>query len=184
MDNRRGGDAARAAGERGAARGQALVEFALVATVMVLLLSGLAQFGLIFERQIGINNAVREAARRGATQATDAGNAATNAAWTLGELQTLLANSQDYDSAQARNLEVCFHTPAGSDGVDAAGNSQVVVTVSAGYAHPVFLPLINVILDDIDGTHDNAFRLNTSAQFRVEQSGSVDIGAGDCATAP
>lgn len=159
------------------------MEFALVVTIMILLLAGLAQFGLILERQIGINNAVREAARRGATQATpDAGVATTNAAWTLAQLQTLLANSQGYDAGQGRNLQVCFHTPASPNNVDPSGNSQVVVTVRADYAHPVFLPLINVILDGIDGTTDGALLIGSSAEFRVEQSGSHDIGAGACAT--
>jgi Flp pilus assembly protein TadG len=166
-----------------AERGQALVEFALVATLMVLLLASVVQFGLIFERQIGINNAVREAARRGATIGTaDSGAANTNAAWTLGELQTLLANSQEYSGAQARNLRVCFNTPAAPYDTDASGNKQVMVTVEAGYSHPLFLPLISALLDGIDGSTDGGLLVNTSASFRVEQAGSVDVGSGNCAT--
>src|SRR5207237_7287318 len=92
---------------RRVARGQALVEFAFVAPVLVLLLASLVQFGLIFERQIGINNAAREAARRGAALATTSANAATNSTWTLNELQTALANAQGYTDGQKRNLQVC-----------------------------------------------------------------------------
>jgi Flp pilus assembly protein TadG len=147
---------------------------------MTLLLGGLAQFGMIFERQIGINNAVREAARRGATQATaDQAHAASNASWTLTQLQSLLANSQDYDSTAAKNLQVCFQN---SGTTDPAGNQQVVVTVSAGYEHPLFLPLINVIIDGLDGSTDNALYLSTSSTFRVEQSTSPTISAA-CASA-
>lgn len=175
-----------AARRRRRAGGQALVEFALVATVMALLMGGLAQFGMIFERQIGINNAVREAARRGAALATpDGTTAAANAAWTLGQLQTLLGNSQTYDATAARNLQVCFDTPAPPNDEDPAGNKQVVVTVTAGYEHPLFLPLIAGILDGLDGSRDNAFYLATSSTFRVEQSEdtpSVDIGSGTCVT--
>jgi Flp pilus assembly protein TadG len=168
---------------RVAERGQALVEFALVATLMVLLLASVVQFGLIFERQIGINNAVREAARRGATLATpDSGAANTNAAWTLGQLQTLLSNSQEYSASEARNLRVCFNTPGAPYNTDAAGNSQVMVTVEAGYSHPLFLPLINVLLDGIDGSNDNGLLVSTTASFRVQQAGSVDVGSGNCAT--
>jgi Flp pilus assembly protein TadG len=163
--------------------GQALIEFALVATIMVMLLAGLAQFGLIAERQIGIQNAVREAARRGATQATaTAGAAGTNATWTLGQLQTLLGNAQDYQSARANGVQVCFYTPSAPDNVDPAGNSQVWVTVQLRYAHPLFLPLINVIVDGLDGANDDALAIASSATFHVEQSGSNDVGSGGCAT--
>ncbi len=43
--------------------GQALVEFALVLPVLVLILGAILQFGLIFTSQIGLTNGVREAAR-------------------------------------------------------------------------------------------------------------------------
>lgn len=163
--------------------GQALIEFALVATVMVMLLAGLAQFGLIAERQIGIQNAVREAARRGATQATPTAAAAgTNATWTLGQLQTLLGNAQDYQSSRAGSMQVCFSTPAAPNNVDPAGNSQVWVTVQMRYAHPLFLPLINVLLDGLDGSNDDALAIASSATFHVEQTGSNDVGSGGCAT--
>lgn len=164
--------------------GQALIEFALVATIMVLLLAGLAQFGLIAERQIGIQNAVREAARRGATQATaDAGDAATNAAWTLGQLQTLLTNAQDYQAARSSGMEVCYYTPAAPNNVDPAGNAQVWVRVRMSYAHPLFLPLVNVILDGLDGSNDEALAIGAASTFHVEQAGSNDVGSGACATA-
>jgi Flp pilus assembly protein TadG len=179
----RGGTAAHGRVPSAPDAGQALVEFALVATLLVLLLAALSQFGLIFERQIGINNAVREAARRGATEATTSGNAATNASWTLGQLQSLLANAQDYQSAHASGMQVCFYTPASPNNVDPAGNAQVWVKVQMTYAHPLFLPLINVILDGLDGTTDQAFGISTSATFHVEQSGSNDVGSGACATA-
>ena len=103
-------------GPDGAARrrqsGQALLELALVAPLLILLLAGLVQFALIFETQIGINNAMREAARRGAALTTpDVATAQANANWTLTELQTVLANAQNHDASQD-TLEVCFFTPA------------------------------------------------------------------------
>ena len=148
---------------------------ALVATIMVLLLAGLSQIGMIAERQIGINNAVREAARRGATQATTAANASTNATWVLGQLQTLLANAQDYQASKASNMSACYYTPASPNDVDPAGNTQVWIKVQMTYAHPLFLPLINVILDGIDGTNDQALDIPTVSTFHVEQSGSNSV---------
>ncbi len=164
--------------------GQALLELALVAPILILIIAALVQFALIFESQIGINNAAREAARRGATLATpDVGTATINANWTLAELQAALGNTQTHNAAQNRGLEVCFYTPASApNNIDPAGNYQVFVKVTAGYAHPVFLPLIDIILDGIDGTNDSALRVDMSTEFRVEQEGTNDIGAGYCST--
>ena len=163
--------------------GQALLELALVAPIMILILASLVQFGIIFERQIGINNAVREAARRGATLVTpDVPTSITNANWTLAELQAALGNSQAHTPAQNRGLEVCYYTPGAPNNIDPSGNYQVFVKVSAGYAHPVFLPIIDLILDGIDGSNDGALRADTTAEFRVEQEGTNDIGPGHCST--
>ncbi|HET8785646.1 MAG TPA: TadE/TadG family type IV pilus assembly protein [Candidatus Limnocylindrales bacterium] len=165
--------------------GQALLELALVTPVLVLLFVSVVQFGVIFQREIGIENAVREAARRGATMDTDPTNAAGNAAWTLGELQTLLLNLQGHDAAQERDLQVCYYTPAAPNDVDPLGNKQVLVKVQAGYAHPLFLPLISGILDGIDGVGDDALRADTSSEFHVEQETAVDLGGTSyCATPP
>jgi Flp pilus assembly protein TadG len=158
--------------------GQALLELALVAPILIMLLAGLVQFALIFETQIGISNAVREAARRGATFETpDVGTAQTNATWTRTTLQSLLGNSQNHDASRD-NLEVCIVTPAAPDDVDVSGNAQVVVRITASYRHPLFLPIVDLILDRIDGVTDQSLLASTSTEFRVEQTGSHDIGSG------
>ena len=156
--------------------GQALVELALVTPILILIFAAIVQFGLIFQRQIGIENAVREAARRGATLATDSSNASTNAAWTLAELNTILGNTQGHSAGDDRGLQACYYTPAAPNNVDASGVSQVLVKVSAGYAHPVFLPIVSLILDGIDGSNDGALRVDTSSEFHVEQTAAVDLG--------
>ena len=63
-------------------RGQALVEFALVLPIALLILLGILQFGFLFSGQIGVINAVRETARYGSTSPinTNSGNVATTAA--------------------------------------------------------------------------------------------------------
>ena len=45
--------------------GQSLVEFALILTVMLLLLSGMLEFGLIFDQHMTLETATREGARVG-----------------------------------------------------------------------------------------------------------------------
>jgi Flp pilus assembly protein TadG len=158
--------------------GQALLELALVAPILILLLAGLVQFAFIFERQIGITNATREAARRAATFETpDAATAQANADWALAQLQTLLGNSQTHDATRDR-IEVCIFTPLAPDNVDVAGNAQVVVRITEQYRHPVFLPIVAQILDGIDGVIDQSLLASTSSLFRVEQTGSHDLGVG------
>lgn len=168
-------------------RGQALIELALVAPIMIVILAALVQFGIIFERQIGIENAVREAARRGATLTTkDVTGAQINANWTLTQLQSILANTQTHDTALDRDLEVCFYNPPLPNSMDASGTRhQSWVTVSAGYAHPLFLPIVDLIIDGIDGSNDRRLRVDTSATFTVEQPTSdtsdYNIGTGAAA---
>src|SRR4029077_3700786 len=101
---RRSGGAARTSSRES---GQALLELALVAPVLILILAGLVQFALIFETQIGIDNAIREAARRGATLDTDTTNMQANANWVLAQAQTLLGNSQGHD-VTLDTVDVCY----------------------------------------------------------------------------
>jgi Flp pilus assembly protein TadG len=49
----------------GRARGQSLVEFALIVTPLFLVLLGIIQFGFIFNTYVTLTNATREAARTG-----------------------------------------------------------------------------------------------------------------------
>lgn len=44
--------------------GQALVEFTLVATLLILLLLGIAQFGIVWNNYVSVTQAAREGARR------------------------------------------------------------------------------------------------------------------------
>lgn len=44
-------------------KGQSMVEFALVLPILVLLVMGIIQFGIIFSAQIALTNAAREGAR-------------------------------------------------------------------------------------------------------------------------
>jgi len=169
---------------RKTARGQALVEFALVAPIMALILAGLVQFGFIFQRQIGIENAVRDDARRAATYTTDSTNAqlsSSNAQDVAHRMWTLLvdtggllrSNVSDYDATGAQLIasSVCYRT-----GTDAAGKSAVYVKTSVTYAHPLFLPLITQIVDGIDGYPDSALRISTSSEFQVGTA-TLDVGA-------
>ena len=146
-----------------------------MAPVIILLLLGLVQFALIFETQIGIENAVREAARRTAALPTPNDTIAQgNADWGYGQLTTLLGNSQAHQLSRD-TISVCIFTPTAPNNVDPAGNTQVVVKITETYRHPLFLPIITQILDGIDGTNDQSLAITTSSQFHVEQNGSNTV---------
>ena len=57
--------------ERRSCRGQSMVETALVLPIIILLLVGIIDFGLLFNNYIVLSNATREAARKAAVGATD-----------------------------------------------------------------------------------------------------------------
>jgi len=144
------------------------------------MLAGLVQFGLIFETQIGINNAIREGARRvAAIAAPNQAAAQANATWALGELQTALGNAQSYSASQS-DVEVCIVNPSVNPN-DASGSVQVVVRIKVVYRHPVFLPIVDLILDRIDGVGDRALSASNSTEFHVEQPGSNSVGIGGVA---
>ena len=159
--------------------GQALVELALVAPILMLILGAVVQLGLIYERQIGIQNAVRDAARRAATfETTSAADGATNGSFTWHLLTDpdgmLASNVQGYDGSPSTLLvsQVCYRTE-----VDPAGDDSVMVDVRVRYAHPLFMPLVSTLLDGFDGAADNAFQIEASAEFRVQNRtpASVDL---------
>ncbi|MGH2458351.1 MAG: TadE/TadG family type IV pilus assembly protein, partial [Chloroflexota bacterium] len=56
-------------------RGQSLVEFALVAPLLFLIMLGIMEFGFMFERDVAITNAARSGARWAATHPTAWSNA-------------------------------------------------------------------------------------------------------------
>lgn len=177
-------DRGRAPGATGDGQsGQALLELALIAPILIMLLAGLVQFALIFETQIGINNAIREAARRAAALAApDDATAQVNADWTLAQVKLLLANAQNHD-ASFDTIEVCIVRPSAYP-TDPSGNPQVVVRIKDTYRHPVFLPIVSMILDGIDGTADGRLAASNSTEFHVEQTGTITVSNGGVARSP
>jgi Flp pilus assembly protein TadG len=146
------------------------VELALVAPILILLLMAVFQLAYVFETQIGLTNAVREAARRAA--------AAPNP--TVGWVQTqldgdgtpqnpglLAANVQGYVPARANlppSVSFCSYL------VNSVTNYRVDVSVS--YDHPVFFPLLSFMT----GSAVN-WNLKANAEMRLENNLAVDPGS-------
>jgi hypothetical protein len=144
---------------------------------LILILGALVQLAFVYERQIGIENAVRDAARRAATFETiNPTEATANAQYTWALLVDpgglLDTNVQGYSGSAStlQNPTVCYRTA-----LDTANENSVLVKVSMGYSHPLTLPLITQILDGFDGVNDSALRIDTNSEFRVYNDGPASV---------
>jgi Flp pilus assembly protein TadG len=146
----------------------------LILPVLLLILLSIVQIVFILAAQVGITNAVREAARLAAvtTPTTTAGQASVNGAGVMSALTNgttgyLKRNVFAYSNANlatgAGSTQVCYESF-----LDASSKPAVKVKVQATYRHSLFIPLIGAILDGIDGTSGDGFRVSASEEMRVE----------------
>jgi hypothetical protein len=158
--------------------GQALLELALVTPLLILLVVAIFEFAFVLETQIGLTNAVREAARRAAATSnpTDA--------WVQGQLcgADLVAcdtgllhdNVQAFSGSRLVGTTVTFCNYT----VGAISNYGVIVKIT--YRHPVFFGPIAFATDAIDGTADGAWELSADAQMRLERGQPVPAPSTAC----
>jgi Flp pilus assembly protein TadG len=169
-------------------RGQALAELALVTPILVLLIMAIVQFAYVLETQMGITNAVREAARRAAADVDPDTNAnLATSAGTLTQLDALLAaNIQGYDpgrlwkasdddppSADSPQVTFCSYS------FDGGATTNYRVTVYVKYRNPVFFPLLSYATDLVDGRDNGTWDLSAQASMRLEGV-PVDPPSGEC----
>jgi Flp pilus assembly protein TadG len=150
--------------------GQALLELALVVPILVLLVMAIFQFAFVIESQMGLTNAVREAARRTVATTTENPTWATLQSWTLQQLNgdgtpaspgLLAQNVQAYDAGESTpSVSFCRY--------DAAGLTNYRVRVSVQYRHPVFFGMLSFATDFVDGNPNNKWDLAASAEMRME----------------
>jgi hypothetical protein len=147
--------------------GQALLELALVVPLLILLVMAIFQFAFVLESQMGLTNAVREAARRAAATSNP------TAAWVSAELcgtnptcdaGLLRENVQGFSPTRLTGTPtVTFCT------YDVQGIWNYRVSVSVAYRHPVFFGPIAFATDAVDGAPDGDWTLSASAQMRLER---------------
>ena len=172
----------RAAPRRDRESGQALLELALVVPIIVTLALAIFQFAYVIESQMGLTNAVREAARR------TAASTAVAPTWSVLEQYAqvqlcgdatppctgglLEENVQGYDGDLLTSdpPDVCFAL------YSAAGIQNVSVEVSVTYEHPLFFGMLGFATDAVDGTPNGAWDLSASAQMRLENVDPADPG--------
>lgn len=121
-------------------KGQAMVEFALVLPILLLVFCGICEFGYIFSNQILVNNACREVARYAAVHYQDDGLTSVET-----QATTIVGN---YSS----NFSVAITTPESEQ-------IQVDITMKVALITPFF-----EFLNDGNGCID----LNAECTMRME----------------
>jgi Flp pilus assembly protein TadG len=145
-------------------RGQALVEFALVLPLLVLILLGIMQFGLLFWGQITLTQVARDTGRWAATQLEC--DTASNRAALLAQARAIAAESSLYgfDGGADPDLTIAPSWAPNASPCPPADNTSVEwVTIDMTYRVNVFLPLV------ADTCTPSCQRtLTTEVQFRME----------------
>lgn len=122
-------------------KGQSLVETALILPVLLLLLTGIIDFGLLFNSYLVVSNASREGARYAAVGNTDA--------------QIMAAAGNAAASLDPARLEIVV-TPG-----EAARDTGDSVTVTVRYGYSMITPVIAAFFPE-------AFDIETSTTMRCE----------------
>jgi Flp pilus assembly protein TadG len=144
-------------------RGQAMVEFTLIASVLGVLLLTVFQFGVVFSNYINVADAARAAARKASTSgATSTYVAATEAS---GRQYAIDSSNDAAQHPCADGSDTCgcttdnWCTTVNSTGTWIAGN-PVVATVTAPYTIKIF------------GLSVTSGTLRHSVTMRIQSNGS------------
>ena len=159
---------------RNGARGQALVEFALVAPIFFLLVFSVIQLGLVFGAQNGLVDGVRSAARRAATYRLNEGS--FDATVWSGICATIEQTLTDrLNGSQAQEMLVGFDPANLTTAITyrfepnpESGEYFMVAEITATYNNPLYVPLVSAFLDGSDGSNDGFLTLSASEKMRVE----------------
>lgn len=122
-------------------KGQSLVEFAIIVPVIVMMIMGIIEFGLMFNSYLTINNSSREGARYAAVGGTDAEI-----------VDKIISTAPNLDSTHI-SISIIPDENSRSRGD--------TVTVYVTYDYQVFIPLMSTIIN-------NVVALDAQTSMRVE----------------
>ena len=140
-------------GKRAAERGANLIEFALVAPLLIMLVMGIVDFGWILSQQQDVRHGAREAARLAAVNAGD-----------ISSMTTLVCDAMNVGGGAT----VTFDPGAGSVGATGSITVSLPVTTLTGFSS---LPFANAVYPDT---------FIESLSFRLEQAATWSNGTGTC----
>jgi TadE-like protein len=126
-------------------RGQALVEFAIVFPLLLIVVFGIIDFGRALQTYITINNASREGARVGS----------------INPGADVEAKVRDAAGAFGDDVGVVVSFPSGSDSGDS-------VVVDVDYDYTMITPIVGMIATFTGGSLDDTITLSTSSDMRIE----------------
>jgi Flp pilus assembly protein TadG len=128
-------------------KGQAMVEFALVLPVLLLIIAGIIDFGLIFNQKVLANNASREAARYVAVHYSEELKSPTAA--NTKALEKVNVYLPSYILSKTPTVETVIDEDEG----------EVKVTVK--WATNALMPIYSKLFDEV--------KIESTAFFKVEQ---------------
>ena len=122
-------------GSRNLQRGAAALEFAIVLPVLILLLVGVVDFGMVMGAQAQVSNAAREGARAGALTGLQP--------QAVGAVTAAIAGMPGATKAGTQTTVTCT-TPAGSacSLTDSTSDTGSMITVKVTYVHTWLSPVI------------------------------------------
>ena len=122
-------------------KGQSMVEMAIIAPILLLIIMGIVDFGIIFNNYTVISNATREAARNGVVGATDE------------EMRTIISNTTPTLTSNKMTITI---TPAQAYRIKGSA-----LTVKIEYEIIPITPLMAPILPD-------PFKIASTTVMRME----------------
>lgn len=164
---------------RSRGRGQSLVEFALVAPIVIAVIAAIIQFGIVFWAQNTLTQIVRDTGRWEATQgscanATTATAPATSSVVGQANAIARISSLMGYTSwTSPANVTVTFSTNCTSDPTTyPTDNSQFSwVKITITHQIPVFFPgmeFFPALGGPCTGSSGTCMTLSSTAQFRLE----------------
>ncbi len=152
---------------RGSAAGTATVEFALVVPLLLTLLLGIAEFGLLFEDFLILRNAVRAGARTGAVGASTVTIAADVIQASTGHEAESLTITQQFGTYSGASWSwQPLDDESTPQGVVNNAPSGSYVKVSVGYPHALLAASLIPGLEDEPGS--GTITITADAVFRRE----------------
>jgi Flp pilus assembly protein TadG len=142
-------------------RGQSLAEFAIVFPILMIVLGGIIQFGIIFWGQNTLTQIARDTGRWASTQidcTATAQPAILATAKSLAQQSSLIGNSSSWSyGAAPNNVEAAWASTGGAPCPPINNTQEVFVTITIRHTVPIFFPFV-----------PGSGSLVTQAQFRME----------------
>ena len=143
----------------GSERGAQMVEFALIAPLLLLIIGGIADFGFLFQSFEVTTNAAREGARLAILPGYDVDGDDD------GQPDAVVARVTQY--IQTSNLLGAHTTNVAQEVIDLGGGLQTSgVRVTVTYTQPLWI--IGPIVGMMSGTFDSDLTYRTAAVMRTE----------------